>query len=101
MRERDVERILVQGIRKAGGVAYKFVSPGNDGMPDRLVVMPGGRVCFVELKQDTGKLSGLQKIQISRLRRLGCDVRVLYGAKDVRNFLREVWDDKTGRGENT
>ena len=101
MREKIVERILVQGIRKAGGVAYKFVSPGNDGMPDRLVVMPGGRVCFVELKQDTGKLSGLQKIQISRMRRLGCNVCVLYGAEDVRNFLREVRDDKTGRGENT
>lgn len=101
MRERDVERILTQGIRKAGGAAYKFVSPGNDGVPDRLVVMPGGRICFVELKQDTGELSGLQKIQIGRMRRLGCNVRVLYGAEDVRNFLREVRDDKTGRGENT
>lgn len=96
MREKIVERILVTGIRKLGGTAFKFVSPGNDGVPDRLVVMPDGKVCFVELKQDTGKLSGLQKTQIGRLTGLGQYVAVLYGADEVRTFLRymesgEVW----------
>lgn len=98
MREKIVERILVTGIRKLGGTAFKFVSPGNDGVPDRLVVMPDGKVCFVELKQDTGKLSGLQKTQIGRLTGLGQYVAVLYGADEVHMFLTEmrngdVWEE--------
>lgn len=96
MREKIVERILVTGIRKLGGTAFKFVSPGNDGVPDRLITMPDGKVCFVELKQDTGRLSGLQKTQIGRLTGLGQNVAVLYGAAEVRTFLQymasgEVW----------
>ena len=47
MAEKDIERFLVNGVKKLGGVAYKFVSPGNAGVPDRLIVMPGGRVYFV------------------------------------------------------
>lgn len=50
MRESDIERRLVQGVKKLGGRAYKFVSPGNVGVPDRLVVLPGGVVLFVEVK---------------------------------------------------
>ena len=90
MRERDVEKIFVEGIRARGGVAYKFVSPGNDGVPDRLVVLPDGCVFFVELKTETGKLSGLQKTQIGRLTERGASVAVLYGAFQVRDFLRSV-----------
>ena len=72
MRERDIEKILVEGVRKLGGKAFKFVSPGNDGVPDRIIIMPGGRVYFVELKTEVGRLSGRQKIQIRALTRLGC-----------------------------
>lgn len=90
MREKEVERILVNGIRRLGGTAYKFVSPGNDGVPDRLVVMPGGKVCFVELKQESGKLSGLQRIQIGKLQDKGQNVAVLYGEKEVRVFLLQM-----------
>lgn len=90
MREKDIERILVHGVRKLGGIAYKFVSPGNDGVPDRLVVMPEGKVCFVELKQDTGKLSGLQRVQIRKLAGLGQNVAVLYGEDEVRVFLNQM-----------
>lgn len=90
MRERDVERILVNGIRELGGKAFKFVSPGNDGVPDRLIVMPEGKVCFVELKQRYGTLSGLQKVQIGKLSVLGQFVAVLYGEEEVRIFLRQM-----------
>ena len=41
MLEREIEKKLVDGVRKLGGRAYKFVSPGNDGVPDRIVVLPG------------------------------------------------------------
>lgn len=92
MLEREVEKKLVDGVRRMGGRAYKFVSPGNDGVPDRIVVLPDTAPMFVELKTESGKLSSLQKVQITRLEKLGQNVRVLYGAKGVENFLEEMWN---------
>ena len=86
--EKDVEKILTDGVKKIGGKAYKFVSPGNSGVPDRLVVFRGRAPIFVELKTKTGKLTELQGVQIERLRSLGQDVRVLYGRDEVLRFLR-------------
>ena len=51
MREKDIEKILVAEVRKLGGRAYKWVSPGNDGVPDRIVIFPGKTPVFVELKK--------------------------------------------------
>ena len=90
MRESSIERKLVAGIHKAGGIAYKFVSPGHAGVPDRLILLPGGRVLFVELKTDTGRLSALQKEQHKRLRALGMDVRTLYGKTEVEEFISDI-----------
>lgn len=90
MREKEIEKKLVEGVRKIGGVAFKFVSPGNDGVPDRIVALPGGRIAFVELKTEVGRLSGRQKIQIERLTRMGFEVQVLYGADQVADFLAKV-----------
>lgn len=88
--EKDIEKKLVRGVREAGGIAFKFVSPGQDGVPDRLVCLPGGRIIFVELKTEVGRLSPRQKIQIGRLTALGMDCRVLYGRQQVEDFLKEV-----------
>lgn len=90
MLEREIEKKLVDGVRKLGGRAYKFVSPGNDGVPDRIVVLPQRVPKFIELKTEYGRLSDLQKVQIKRLRNLGQDVRVLYGLRDVERFLEEM-----------
>lgn len=90
MVEKDIEKKLRDGIKKMGGKAYKFVSPGNTGVPDRIVILPGGRVVFAELKSEKGKLSAIQEIQIRHLRALGCDVRVLKGIDEVETFLKEV-----------
>lgn len=90
MLEREIEKKLVDGVRKLGGRAYKFVSPGNDGVPDRIVVLPGISLVFVELKTETGRLSSLQNVQIKKLKDLGQDVRVLYGLEDVKRFLEEM-----------
>ena len=87
-REKDIERYMVQEIKKLGGRAYKFTSPGNSGVPDRIVILPKVRPIFVELKSDYGKLSRIQEVQINRLRELGQDVRVLYGADEVKAFLK-------------
>lgn len=90
MLEKEIEKKLIDGIRKLGGRSYKFVSPGNNGVPDRIVILPGGRVIFVELKTATGRLSKLQKMQIRMLTHYGCDVRVLYGMDGVQAFLDEM-----------
>ena len=90
MLESAIERRLVRGIKAAGGMAYKFTSPGHAGVPDRLVLMPGGRLYFVELKQAHGVLTPLQIETHNRLRALGFDVRTLYGKEYVEGFLREV-----------
>lgn len=90
MLEREIEKKLVDGVRKLGGRAYKFVSPGNDGVPDRIVVLSGRVPKFIELKTETGRLSSLQNVQIKKLKDLGQDVRVLYGLEDVKRFLEEI-----------
>lgn len=87
MRESELEARLVLGVAKLGGRAYKFVSPGNTGVPDRLIVMPGGRVMFAELKTDAGRLSPRQELQIQRLRQLGADVTVVRDAAGVDRYL--------------
>ena len=93
MKESELEARFVRGVKALGGVAYKFASPGNVGVPDRLVVLPGGIVAFVELKAEGGRLSPIQDRQISRLRELGADVTVVRGAEGVVRYLeccREV-----------
>lgn len=87
-RERDAERKLVSGIKARGGQAYKWTSPGSAGVPDRIVILPGGYVFFVELKRPGGEVRPVQKAQLGRLRRMGCNVWVLYGVEDVIDFLR-------------
>ena len=79
---------LVQG---GGGLCYKFVSPGNRGVPDRLVITPDGRVFFVELKSKTGRLSELQKFQKSELEKRNVTVRVLNSVAAVQKFVEEVF----------
>ena len=89
MLEKDIEKLFRDEIKKAGGKAYKFTSPGNDGVPDRIVMLPGGRILFVELKTDTGKLSRLQELQCRQIAELGQTVRVLHGLAEVRDFFLE------------
>lgn len=90
MRERDIEKELVTAVRKMGGEAFKWVSPGNDGVPDRIVMLPGGRLIFVELKADRGRLEPIQKVQIRRIEKLGQEVRVVRGMDGLEEFLHEI-----------
>lgn len=99
MKESQIEARLVRGVKALGGRAYKFVSPGNTGVPDRLVVLPGGRIIFVELKTDVGKLSPMQIQQIKLLQSMGAQVRVLYGLEAVEEFLKGLKLDLGGDAE--
>lgn len=89
MKEKEIEKRLAAGVKSLGGKAYKWVSPGNNGVPDRIVILPGKEPIFVELKTESGSLTALQKVQISRLKDLGQDVRVLYGLDQTKEFLEE------------
>lgn len=89
MKEADLESRLVRGVKKLGGQAFKFVSPGNAGVPDRLVILPGGRIYFVELKTDRGRLSPMQGVQLKRLHDLGASVVIVRGELGVREILQQ------------
>ena len=87
MRERDVERYLRERVKQLGGRAYKFVSPGNNGVPDRIVMLPGGKLFFVELKAPVKEKTALQDAQIDRISKLGQDVFVVDSKEKVDNIL--------------
>lgn len=87
--EKEIERELVRGARKLEGDAYKLNSPSLAGLPDRLVLLPFGKVAFVELKAPGKKPRKLQMIIHERLRSLGFKVYVV----DSREMAREVLDE--------
>lgn len=88
--EKDIERWLGNQLKKLGCIYMKFVSPGNDGVPDRIVILPGGSVIFIELKSTQGKLMANQRVQISRLRKQGALVFVLTGKLEAKLFLDDI-----------
>ena len=91
-RERDIEKWMREKIEQLGGQFMKWVSPGNDGVPDRIAILPGGDVYFIELKRDGEVPTELQKWQIRRLKKLGCYATVVTGMKEARQFIEEVVD---------
>lgn len=90
LKESRIEEWLNGKIRELGGVSYKFVSPMNPGVPDRIYLMPGGVVWFVELKTEIGRLANLQKYQGRRIREQGCNYRVVRGMEEARAFVEEL-----------
>lgn len=90
MREKIIEQKLVKAVKAAGGIAPKLVSPGFDGMPDRMVLMPGGRTGFVEVKAPGEKPRPLQTSRHRLLRRLGFRVYVLDNAEQIESILWEI-----------
>lgn len=88
--EKDIEAYLVKRVRAIGGHAYKFVSPSNRGVADRLIVLPGGVVWFVEVKAEGGRLSPLQTLFIEQMKRLEQNVIVLWSKEDVDAFIATV-----------
>ena len=90
MREKDIEKELAARTRAMGGIAPKFTSPGFDGMPDRLVLLPHGRMGFVELKAPERKPRPLQMARHRLLRRLGFKVYVIDGIEQIDSVLEEI-----------
>lgn len=90
MRESTIEKKLGRELRRLGCLFYKFVSPGNNGVPDRIVITPGGHVLFVELKTEQGRPSPIQLRQIKRLEAHGASVFVVYGEGQIEALLDRV-----------
>lgn len=96
--EKDIEKHLTRAVGRAGGLCLKWVCPGFSGVPDRLVLIPGGRVVFCELKRPSGgRVAPLQKWWEKKLRGLGFRHYFLYTHEDVSSFIeRELSSGKEG-----
>ena len=90
MREKIIEEKLVKAIRLMGGLAPKFVSPGFDGVPDRLILLPNGRMAFAELKAPGKQLRPLQKRRKRQLEALGFRVFVIDNTDQIGGVLSEL-----------
>lgn len=93
MREKTIEQKLVRTVKAAGGVALKLISPGFDGMPDRMVLMPGGHIGFVEVKAPGKNPRPLQLARHRLLRRPDFNVYVLDNEEQMDQILREIGGD--------
>lgn len=92
--EACVENLLCKMVKERGGLCYKWVSPpDNPGVPDRIVITPEGRVLFVEIKVETGRLQNIQKWQHSRLQECHADVRTVHGVEQVKTFIKEIFQE--------
>ena len=89
-KENQVESYLHKRVVAAGGMTYKWVSPNMVGVPDRIVIMPGGRVYFVEVKSMDGKLAPHQIRRLAELDALGVNVRALFGTEEVDKFVEKI-----------
>ena len=90
MRENEIERRLSVSVKEMGGMAVKFVSPGLDGVPDRIVLLPGRKIGFVELKAPGKKPRPLQEKRKRQLEGLGFPVYVIDKAEQIGGVLDEI-----------
>ncbi len=90
MREKIIEQQLVKAVKARGGVCPKFTSPGMDGMPDRLVLLPQGCIGFVEVKALGEKPRPLQIHRYEQLRRLGFRVFILDHPEQIGGILDDI-----------
>ena len=90
MCEREVEQNLVRAVREMGGMCPKFVSPGLDGVPDRIILMPGARIAFAELKAPGRKMRPLQVKRKRQLESLGFRVYCIDRTEQINTVIAET-----------
>ena len=88
--EKTIEQKLVNAVKAVGGIAPKLTSPGFDGMPDRLVLLPNGKVGFVELKAPGKKPRPIQTRRIEQLKNLGFKVYVLDNKDEIEVIINDI-----------
>ena len=89
-KEKQLEQVFVKAVKNSGGIAPKFVSPGFDGMPDRIVLFPNGVCAFVEVKAPGKKPRALQVSRHEMLRQLGFRVYVLDSQEQIGEIINEI-----------
>lgn len=94
MRESALEKRFVKEVQSKGGRAPKWISPGNRGVPDRLVILPGGKTIYVEMKAPGKPLDPLQVKWASILKNLGHEVYKIGSHEDIDRFIVEVLDGR-------
>ena len=92
--EKKLEQKLVKAVRDIGGLALKFVSPGCDGVPDRLILIAYGKVAFVEVKAKGKKPRPIQLRRINQIKNLGFLVFILDDEKDIPSIIQQVKGDQ-------
>ncbi|QHW38073.1 VRR-NUC domain-containing protein [Staphylococcus ursi] len=92
MKETKLEQYLVKEIKKKNGLCLKLVSPGTKGVPDRIVIMPGGKTFFVEMKRVSGRIDPLQKYVHKQFNQRGHKVYVLWTKEQVNEFVKKLGD---------
>ena len=95
--ESQLERKLFERIKKMGGMALKFISPGRAGVPDRIILMPEGKIYFVEMKSRRGEINPIQEYVFEKFKNLGFEVRILNSEEKIKNFLQEIYNDQLQR----
>lgn len=90
MKESRIEKRLKKEIELIGGKALKFVSPGVSGVPDRIVLLPHGRIIFIELKAPGEKLRAIQEYRVKQIEELGFEVRVIDSIEGIMKLTSEV-----------
>ena len=90
MQEKNVEQQLVRAVKAMGGFSPKLVSPGTDGMPDRLVLFPGGKLAFVEMKAPSRQMRPLQVRRKRQLEALGFRVYCVDRLEQIGGVLDEI-----------
>ena len=90
VREKDVESYLSKKLSNLGLHCYKVLPDNRIGMPDRLVTLPGGRCVWVELKTDNGKLSVVQQLRHTELKKAGQTVEVIWSREDADRFVAKI-----------
>ena len=90
MREKNIESKLVKAVKNMGGLAPKFTSPGLDGVPDRLVLLPGGKIAFIELKTPGKELRPLQVRRKKQLEALGFLVYCIDSPGQIGGIIHEI-----------
>lgn len=90
MREKFIEQKLGVEVKRLGGLSIKLLSSLFVGLPDRLVVIPQGRIYFIELKAPNGKQSPIQKVVMKKLADLGCNTGVISTIEELESFIEKV-----------
>ncbi len=99
MREKQVEQKFVKTVKNSGGICPKLVSPGMDGMPDRMALLPGGRIGFVEVKAPGKKPRKLQLLRHRILESLGFKVFTLDGTEQIHGIIDEITGGNDGNNQ--